>query len=158
MLWSIDSCQNRVSTDQYHLTASQAQESTHRGRVFFDVIRWQVTSFQLIAGSSKLFKLCMKYVVFMSLWLRTIKILMSNGPRTQKFSQLFKNTGGENLFFPWSRSTSNFYPLIGQNLTVRAENLCRILKLVYFDRWSFLSTFDVFNCLSPLNDIQWHTM
>ena len=77
----------------------------------------------------------MKYVVFMlSLWLRTIKILMSNGPRTQKFSQLFKNTGGENLFFPWSRSTSNFYPLIGQNLTVRAENLCRILKLVYFDR------------------------
>ena len=76
----------------------------------------------------------MKYVVFVSLWLRAIKILMSNGPRTQKFSQLFKNTGGENLFFSWSRSTSNAYPMIGQNLTVRAENLCRILKLVYFDR------------------------
>ena len=28
----------------------------------------------------------------------------------------FKNRGGEDLFLPWSRSTSNFYALIGQNL------------------------------------------
>ena len=35
MLWSIDSCQNRVSADQYHLTVSRAQVSTHRGQVFF---------------------------------------------------------------------------------------------------------------------------
>ena len=37
---------------------------------------------------------------------------------------------------------------------VHAENLCSILKLVYFDRWSwqcFVSTCDVFNCLFPLN-------
>ena len=37
---------------------------------------------------------------------------------------------------------------------VHAENLCSILKLVYFDSWSwhsFVSTCDVFNCLSPLN-------
>ena len=45
----------------------------------------------------------MKYVVFMSLWPRTIKILISNLPRTRKFSRLFKNTGGEDLFLPWSR-------------------------------------------------------
>ena len=40
---------------------------------------------------------------------------------------------------------------------VRAEKLCSILKLVYFDSWgwqSFLSTCDVFNCLSPLNIVQ----
>ena len=35
MLWSIDSCQNRVSADQYDLTGPRAQVSTHRGRVFF---------------------------------------------------------------------------------------------------------------------------
>ena len=46
MLWPIDSCQNRVSADQYHLTVSRAQVSTHPGRVFFEVIRWQVTSSQ----------------------------------------------------------------------------------------------------------------
>ena len=35
MLWSVDSCQNKVSADQYHLTVSRAQVSTHPGRVFF---------------------------------------------------------------------------------------------------------------------------
>ena len=35
MLWSIDSCQNKVSADQYHLTVSRAQVSTHGGQVFF---------------------------------------------------------------------------------------------------------------------------
>ena len=39
----------------------------------------------------------------MSLWPSTIKILISNLPRTRKFNQLFKNTGGEDLFLPWSR-------------------------------------------------------
>ena len=39
MLSSIDSCQNRVSADHYHLTESWAQVSTHRCRVFFEVIR-----------------------------------------------------------------------------------------------------------------------
>ena len=37
---------------------------------------------------------------------------------------------------------------------VYAENLCSILKVVYFDSWSwqsFVSTCDVFNCLFPLN-------
>ena len=48
-------------------------------------------------------KIYMKYVVFISLWPSTIKILTSNLPRTRKFSQLFKNTGGEDLFLPWSR-------------------------------------------------------
>ena len=35
MLWSIDCCQNRVSTNQYYLTVSRVQVSTHRGREFF---------------------------------------------------------------------------------------------------------------------------
>ena len=55
LLRSIDSCQNRVSADQYHLTVSRAQVSTHRGRVFFEVIRWKFTRFQMIAGSRLLF-------------------------------------------------------------------------------------------------------
>ena len=44
--------------------------------------------------------------------------------------------------------------------SVHAENLCNVLKLVYFDSWSwqsFVSTWDVFNCLFPLdaqNEIQ----
>ena len=44
--WSIDSYQNRASADKCHLIVPRAQVSTHRGRVFFKVIRWQITSFK----------------------------------------------------------------------------------------------------------------
>ena len=61
----------------------------------------------------------MKYVEFMC---RTFKILMSNWPRTRKFSQRLQ--AGRTVAFHFShhvhalaRSTSNFYVLIGQNLT-----------------------------------------
>ena len=54
-------------------------------------------------------KIYMKYVVFMSLWPSTIKILTSNLPRTRKFSQLFKNTGWEDLFLPWYKMKYSCY-------------------------------------------------
>ena len=49
------------------------------------------------------FLIYIKYVVFMSLSPRTIPVLISNWPQTQKFSQFFWNTGGEDLFLPRSR-------------------------------------------------------
>ena len=33
--WSIDSFQNRIATDQYHMTISRAHVSTHRGDVIY---------------------------------------------------------------------------------------------------------------------------
>ena len=61
----------------------------------------QVISFQRIAGStwSLFFKIHMNCVVFMSLWPSTINILISNWPRTRKFSQLFKNASREDRCF-----------------------------------------------------------
>ena len=104
MLWSIDSCQNRISADQYHLTVARAQVSTHRGRVLFWSCPLTNYHFQMIAGSSLFFPMIhMKYVVFMSLWSCTVKILISKWPRTRKFSHFFKNKGGEDLFLPRSR-------------------------------------------------------
>ena len=32
-IWSIDSCQNRIATDQYHMTILRVHVSTHRGDV-----------------------------------------------------------------------------------------------------------------------------
>ena len=88
----------------------------------FEVIRWQVTSFQMIAGSSLFFLIHMKYVVFYMC--RTIKILISNRPRKLEFSQFLQAGKTCQLLLTfltkvtrWSRSTSNFYALIGQNLT-----------------------------------------
>ena len=35
MLWSMDTCQNKVSADQYHVTISRAQVGPYRGQLFF---------------------------------------------------------------------------------------------------------------------------
>ena len=64
MLWSIDSCQNKVSADQYHPTVLRVRCRPIEIEYFFEVIRSQVTGFQMIAGSSFFFLIYMKYVVF----------------------------------------------------------------------------------------------
>ena len=52
MLWSIDTCQNKVSADQYHVTISQAQVlSSSRSSVFFNLTTDQVLVFDWIVGS-----------------------------------------------------------------------------------------------------------
>ena len=104
VLWSIDSCQNRVSADRYHLTIPRAQVFTHQSRVFFEVIRWQITSFKWSQAPFLFIPMIhMKYVVFMLLWPRTVKILISDWPWTRNSASFFNNTGGEDLFLPWSR-------------------------------------------------------
>ena len=87
ILWSIDSCQNRVSADEYRLTVPRAQVTTHRGRVLFCSYPLTNYQFQMIAGSSLFFPMIhMKYVVFMSLGPGTIRILISNWPGKRKLS------------------------------------------------------------------------
>ena len=118
MLWSIDSCQYRASADQYHLTISQAQVSTHWGQVFFKVIRWQVTSFQRVAGSSLFFKkksyeICCGYVT-----------MAPHGHALRP------------IFMLW---------LVKIFKESSCGKLCIVLKFVYFDSWSwqnFVSTCD----------------
>ena len=166
MLWSFDSCQNRISADQYHLTVPRAQVSTHRGRVLFWSYLLTNYQFQMIASSSLFFPMIhIKYVVFMSLWPRTVKILISNWPRARKFSHFFKNKGGEAFSYHGHALVTLYVQFLYSDCSkfdrwVHAENLCSILKVVYFDSksWqSFVSTCDVFNCLFPpdvQNEIQ----
>ena len=94
----------------------------------------------------------MKYVLFMSQLPHTIKILISKWPRTRKFSHLFKNTGGGKIFSYDSHTLVTLYvQFLCSDCSkfdrwVHAENLCSILKLVYFDSWnwqSFVSACDV---------------
>ena len=120
MFWSIDSCQNRVPADQYHLTVSRAQVSTHRGQVFF----------KLSADKSLVFKWSQAQVQFFSKFIWNMLCLCA----TQLKFWLQTDLGRENsascyrqgrqllltfltMVTRWSRSTSNFYALIGQNLT-----------------------------------------
>ena len=95
--------------------------STHQGRVFFWSYPLTNYQFEMIAGSSLFFpRIHIKYVVFMSLWPRTIRILISNWLQKRKFSQFFKVQAGKTLSYHGHALVTlyiQFYTLIGQNLT-----------------------------------------
>ena len=144
MLWSIDSCQNRASADQYHLTVARAQVSTHGGRVFFRSYPLTNYQFEMIAGSSLFFpRIHIKYVVFMSLWPRTIRILISNWLRKRKLSQFFfKVQAGKTFSYHGHALVTLYVQFLYSDWSkfdrwVHAKKLCSILKVVYFDSWSW---------------------
>ena len=95
---------------------------------------------------------------------RTIKLFISNWPRTRNFIQLLQ--AGKTVAFAFAHHGHALVTLYVQllcsdwskfDMWVHEENLCTILNLVYFDSWSwqsFMSTCDVFNCLFPL-DVQY---
>ena len=53
MLWSTDSCRKMVSADLYQMAKSGVQGRSIEVTRFFEVLHWQVTSSQLIAGSTR---------------------------------------------------------------------------------------------------------
>ena len=76
----------------------------------------------MIAGSSLFFpRIHIKYFVFMSLWPRTMRIFDFKLTSEAKIQPVFLKVQGGRPYLTmvtrWSRSTSNFYTLIGQNLT-----------------------------------------
>ena len=53
MLWLIDTCQNELSADQYHMSMSWAQFKAYQGQIFLKLTADQVLVFNWIAGSSQ---------------------------------------------------------------------------------------------------------
>ena len=126
MLWSIDSCQNRVTADQYHLTVSRAQVSTHQGWVFFEVIRSQVTSFQMIAGSSSFFfnsnEIRSRNQEPIGSWWNMLRLCAAQSKFWIQTDLGFGNSGsyyrqGRHLLLTSRHGHTLVYALIGQNLT-----------------------------------------
>ena len=135
MLWSIDSCQNRVSADQYHLTVSRAQVLTHRGRVFFWSYPLTNYQFQMIEGSSLFFqgfisnmlRLCHYGPVLLGFWFQTDRESENSASYYRQGRQLLLTL--LTMITRWSRSTSNFYALIGQDLTGE------LMRKIYAASW-----------------------
>ena len=112
-----------VSADQYHLTVAQAQVSTHRGRVFS-------AEFSPPSSVSKRNFNCTARRAAHKHNLFAMHLKKSGNLSTHKVLTLSAKiqpaiTGREGSCFllslpmvtRWSRSTSNFYALICQNLT-----------------------------------------
>ena len=159
MLWSIDSYQNRASADQYHLTVPGAQVSTHWGQVFFEVIRWQITSLKWSQAQVYFFQgfisnmlcLCHYGPALLEFWFQT-------DFGSQNSASFFKSTGGEDLILPWSRVGHALRPiwLVKIWQVSSCEKIMQHLEnclLWQLKLKSFVTTCNVFNCLFLL-DVQ----
>ena len=155
MFWSIVSCQNRVSADQYHLTVSRVQVSTHRGRVLFEVIRWQV-SFQMIACSSSIFFNALEISCVYEPHNINLYFKLSCFPAScyrqgrrcfwiSRYGHALITFYVQSLCPDWSNVTGELM----RKIYAASGNL-------FTDSWGwrrFVSSCDVFNCLFPL-DVQ----
>ena len=118
MLSSIDSCQNRVSADHYHLTESRAQVSTHRGQVFFWSYPLTIYSFSndrrltftFVLNS---YQICCVYVSIAPHYYDFDFKLTSDAKIKPVFLKYRRGRPFLTMVTCWSRSTSNFYVLIG---------------------------------------------
>ena len=141
MFWSIDSCQNRVPADQYHLTVSRAQVSTSSwSSIFWSypltsklVFKWSQAQVQFF------FLIHMKYVCLcaaqLKFWLQTdlgrenSASCYRQGRQLLLFFLTMVTLYVQFLCSDWSKF----------DRWVHAQNLCSILNLVYFNSWSWQS-------------------
>ena len=135
MLCSIDSCQNRVSADQYHVIVSRAQVSTHRGRVF---LSYPLTSYWL-SNHRRLNFIFLTFIWNMlCLCAAQWKFWFQTDLGRENLASYYRQ--GRQLLLTflimvtrWSRSTFNFYALIGQNLTGE------FMRKIYAASWNLFT-------------------
>ena len=121
MFWLIDSYQNSVSADQYRLTVSRAQVSTHWVRVFF--WRYPLTSWYF-SNDRRLKLNFLKCIWNKSCsWLALLKCWFRTDLGRENSTGFYIYMQGRQSLLTfltvtrWSCSTSYSYVLIGQNLT-----------------------------------------
>ena len=139
MLWSVDSCQNKVSADQCHLIVLRTQVSTHRGRVRF----WSYPLISYWFSSDRR----LKFILFKSIW--NILCLCHDGPELLKFwfqtnhgcensASYLIIQAGKTFSYPGHALVKLYVQFLCSDWSkfdrwLHAKNLCIILKLVYFD-------------------------
>ena len=118
----------------------------------FEVIRCQVTSFQIIVWN--MLRLCHYGPALLRFWFQT-------DLGRENSASFLKIQAGKTFSYHGHALVTLYVQFLCSDWSkfdrwVHAENLCSILKLVYCDSWSwqsFVSICDVFNCLFPL-DVQ----
>ena len=109
MFWLIDSCQNSVSADQYRLTASRAVSA-----VKLILFKWSQAQVQFVLKC--IWNKSCSWAALLKCWFRT-----DFGRENSTGFYIYMQGRLSLLTFltvaRWSRSTSNSYVLIGQNLT-----------------------------------------
>ena len=161
MLWSIDSCQNRVSADQHHLTVP-------RGRVFLKLSadKLPVSNNRRLKFifSNDSYEICCVYVT-MALHCQDFDFKLTSDAKIQPV--FFKKYRRGGLFLTmvarWSPSTPNFYTWLVKNWQMSSwgkfmQHLesCLLwgLKLTGFHLRQLVMYLTVFLPLNVQNEIQ----
>ena len=104
MLWSTDSCQNRASLTSITWAHRGLKCRPIEVEYFFEVIRWQITSFKWSQAQVYFFQgfisnmlcLCHYGPALLGFWFQT-------DLGRENSASFFKSTGGEDFFLPLSR-------------------------------------------------------
>ena len=152
MLWSVDSCQNSVSADQYRLTVSRAQVSTHWVRAIF--WNYPLTSYYFSNGSA-LVNIRRK-ALLSSVGFR--KRMTSRSPRS--FHMWFICTSIVYIwlvrflvrdFVPLFRSFLDWF----QSIQTRRCHCLRLKDVLMFQASSYSAGKRTFQWMFILNNIRW---
>ena len=155
MSWLIDGCQNSLSADQYRLTASWAQVSTHWVWVFF----WSYPLTSCYFSNDRWLKFNILKCIWNTScsWAPLLKFWFQTDFGRENSSGFYMQGRQSLLTFltivtRWSRSSFNFYALPDWSKFdrwVHAENFMQRLEtcllIAEADR-VFLSSCDVLNC------------
>ena len=135
MLWSIDSCQNKVSAKQYHLTVCGLRCRPSRSSTFLKLSADKLLVFKWSQAQVYFLKKYMKYVVFMSRLLLLRFWFQTNHARENSASYLKIEAGKTFLtqVTRSSRSTPSCYALIGQNVT------SEFMRKIYAASWNLFT-------------------
>ena len=154
MLWSIHSCE----AGQYPLTSITWPYRGLKCRpieveYFLKVIRWQITSFKWAQAEVYFFQwfiwnmlcLCHYAPALSRFWFQT-------DVGRENSATFLKIKAGKTFFYHGHALVTLYVQFLSSDWSkcdrwVHAENLCSILKVVYFDSWSWQSFVSTVNCL-----------
>ena len=137
VLGSVDSCQNRVYANQYHMTASAGSDGNFSRSLVFEVFRGPVITCKFITGSLQIYFLGEKALFFYSskwLPLRCINVSFAFSSGYICILNYYKKKGLKApLFFFWVRHVYNFmlyvfkfqvFVMSGRSTRLRCEDGC----------------------------------
>ena len=139
MLWSTDSCQNKVVSDQCDRIAGSGVDPS-MSNIFLELFGDKLLVFKWLQAH---FLIHMKYVVFITLWPALLTFWFQTELGRENSASYLKMQAGKTDAFHFSHHSHALVTLHVQFLCydwskfdrrVHGENLCSVLRLVYFDR------------------------
>ena len=125
------------------VTVPRAQVSAHRGRVFFEVIRLQITNLKWSQAQVHFFQWFIWNMSCLSHYgLALLRFWFQTDLRRENSASFLKIQAGKTFSYHGHALVTLYVQFLCSDWSkfdrwVHTENLCSILKVVYFDSWGW---------------------